>query len=209
MYSFIQRSSSLQWFNIRDISLLPLSEQPAPPGPSSTSGPKSQCSSTPLGSSPTHSHTPSAISPGVSGNRDSRVREFNTQSRTPNSDMRHLSSTRSGGPTQLRHLLRSCDRGSRDRDFTGHKFLALQNPEPRFSDATCQHPMVRPNALTPVSHSAIGKSRFGNSRLLMHKVTDLAKPRIPTPQDPAPRVPLSDQRLRSIREIAGRDFKEY
>jgi hypothetical protein len=35
--------------------------------------------------------------------------------------------------------LRSCDRGSRDRDFTGCKFLALQNPESRFSDATCQH----------------------------------------------------------------------
>jgi hypothetical protein len=121
----------------------------------------------------------------------------------------HLSSTRSGGPTQLRHLLRSCDRGSRGRDFTDHNFLALQNPEPRFSDATCQHPVVRPNALTPVLYSAIGMSRFGNSRLLMHKVTDFAKLRIPTLRDPAPRVPLSDQRLRSIREIAGRDFKEF
>jgi hypothetical protein len=40
------------------------------------------------------------------------------------------------GPTQLRHLLRSCDRGSQDRDFTGHNSLASQNPEPRFSDAT-------------------------------------------------------------------------
>jgi hypothetical protein len=68
--------------------------------------------------------------------------------------------------------------------------------------------MVRPNALTPVLHSAIGISRFGKSRFLMHKVTGLAKPRIPTSQDLWPRA-LSDQWLKSIREIAGRDFKEY
>ena len=66
----------------------------------------------------------------------------------------HLSSTCSGGPTQLRHLLRSCDRGSRDRDFTGYNSLASQNPEPRFSDATCQRLLGRPTSrhLSP-SHS--------------------------------------------------------
>jgi hypothetical protein len=52
----------------------------------------------------------------------------------------------------------------------------LRTPKPR-------------SPMPPVLHSAIGKSRFGNSRFLVHKVTDLAKPRIPTPQDPSPRVP--------------------
>jgi hypothetical protein len=37
-------------------------------------------------------------------------------------------------------------------------------------------PRQRPGAHAPV---VIGKSRFGNSQFLMHKVTDLAKPRTP------------------------------
>jgi hypothetical protein len=84
--------------------------------------------------------------------------------------------------------LRSCDRGSRDRDFTGRKFLALQNPESRFSDATCQHLPGRPTSGHLSPSRSIGISRFGSSHLLIHKVTDPAKPRIPTPPDLPPRV---------------------
>ena len=52
----------------------------------------------------------------------------------------------------------------------------LRTPKPR-------------SPMPPVLHSAIRKSRFRKSRFLVHKVTDLAQPRIPTPQDPLPRVP--------------------
>ena len=105
------------------------------------------------------------------------------QHKTPTA--RHLSSTRSGGPTQLRHL---SARVIGDRDFTGRKFLALQNPESRFSDATCQHLPGRPTSGHLSPSRSIGISRLGSSHLLIHKVTDPAKPRIPTPPDLPPRV---------------------
>jgi hypothetical protein len=127
--------------------------------------------------------------------------------RTPKS--RTCLSTCSGGPTQLRHLLRSCDRGSRDRDFTGRNSLASQNPEPRFSDATCQHPMGRSNPLTPVSHSCyreIAIREFASPDAQGHSPCKTPNPDSSGSCATCPRSMIDGSR--SIREIAGRDFKE-
>jgi hypothetical protein len=69
------------------------------------------------------------------------------------------------------------DRESAMHDSLTSRTPILRTPKPR-------------SPMPSVLHSAIGKSRFGKSRFLVHKVTDLAKPRIPTPQDPSPRAPF-------------------
>ena len=60
----------------------------------------------------------------------------------------HLSSTRSRGPTQLRHL---SARVIGDRGIAISLTATLLHHKTPNPDATCQHLMVRPNALTPVS----------------------------------------------------------
>jgi hypothetical protein len=71
------------------------------------------------------------------------------------------------------------------------------NPEPRISDATCQHPMVRPKAVTPVSHSVLGthlatsSSGFRGSRIRDANFLGVENPEMPNPdiRDLLPRVP--------------------
>jgi hypothetical protein len=85
------------------------------------------------------------------------------------------------------------------REFAVHatQFTCKPNPEPRISDATCQHPMVRPKAVTPVSHSVLGthlatsSSGFRGSRIRDASFLGVENPEMPNPdiRDLLPRVP--------------------
>jgi hypothetical protein len=66
------------------------------------------------------------------------------------------------------------------------------NTEPRTPNSDSRHlsaPLVWPTPRHLSPSCSIGKSQFGNLRFLIHNSTTLTKPRIPTPQDLAPRVP--------------------
>jgi hypothetical protein len=78
-------------------------------------------------------------------------------------------------------------------------------------DATCPS-ASKPLPPGPSSHtgpkSLIGISRLGNSRLLDAQDHSLYKTPNPDSSGSCATCPRYDRRLRSIREIAGRDFKE-
>ena len=90
------------------------------------------------------------------------------------------------------------------REFAGRRTLVSQNPEPRFPDATCQLPVVRPHALTPVSF--LFYREIASSGAQGHRPRKTLNPES---SGFSATCPLLDRRLRSIRGIAGRDFKAY
>jgi hypothetical protein len=133
-------------------------------------GPKSQCSSIPLGSSSTHSNTPSAISPCVSGDRDSRVREFSTHGIGPYF------------PEPRRSTVNNFYSGvslSGNRRLWCRASHATQTPEPRNSDSTppVLHLLWRPHSAT--SPPSLVRSGIAGSRLHRLQFPCITKPRTP------------------------------